>query len=184
MPFNFKPLEIPDVILIEPRVFPDERGFFMEVYKSTDFERFGIKKPFLQDNHSRSTAKGIIRGLHYQKNPMAQGKLVRVLKGKIFDVAVDLRKGSPSYKKWIGVILSEDKANMLYVPEGFGHGFCTLSSECEVFYKCTNVYSPEHEQGIIWNDPELSIQWPVDNPILSEKDSKNKLLSQVENNFT
>ncbi len=171
MPFNFKRTEIPEVILVEPRVFGDERGFFMETYKMPDFVASGIKENFIQDNHSRST-KGVLRGLHYQNPPFAQGKLVRAIKGEIFDVAVDIRKGSPTYGKWVGVILSEENKNMLYVPEGFAHGFCVLSDIAEITYKATNVYSSQSEAGIIYNDADLNIGWPIKEPILSEKDKQ------------
>jgi dTDP-4-dehydrorhamnose 3,5-epimerase len=171
MPFAFKRLEIPAVVLIEPRVFGDERGFFMETYKMPDFVTAGIKGNFVQDNHSRSS-KGVLRGLHYQNPPFAQGKLVRVVKGEIFDVAVDIRKGSPTWGKWVGVTLSEENKNILYVPETFAHGFYVLSELAEVIYKTTNVFSAEAEAGIIWNDKELNIEWPVKEPILSEKDKK------------
>jgi len=171
MPFAFKRLEIPEVVLIEPKVFEDERGFFMETYKMPDFVAAGIKANFVQDNHSRS-ARGILRGLHYQNPPFAQGKLVRAVRGEIFDVAVDIRKGSPTWGKWVGVILSEENKNILYVPEAFAHGFCVLSEIAEVIYKSTNVYSAEAEAGIIWNDENLNIDWPAKEPILSEKDKK------------
>ncbi|MCD6319804.1 MAG: dTDP-4-dehydrorhamnose 3,5-epimerase [Candidatus Desulfofervidaceae bacterium] len=182
MPFNFIPLELPGVILIEPKVFSDERGFFMEVYKSKDFATFGITDQFVQDNHSCS-AKGVLRGLHYQKHPMAQTKLVRCIKGAIFDVAVDIRKGSPTYGKWVGVTLSADNKKMLYIPVGFAHGFFTLEDETEVIYKVSNFYSPENECGIIWNDPQIGIRWPSLNPILSERDKKWPLLANADNNF-
>lgn len=136
MPFRFQRLEIPEVILVEPVLFCDERGFFMETYKFSDFSAFGIKERFVQDNHSRSI-KGVLRGLHYQNPPRAQGKLVRVIRGEVFDVAVDIRKGSPTYGRWVGVVLSEENKLMLYVPPGFAHGFCVLSEVTEVVYKCT-----------------------------------------------
>jgi dTDP-4-dehydrorhamnose 3,5-epimerase len=163
-------MEIPDVVLIEPQVWEDERGFFVETYKYPDFKKNGIDYTFVQDNHSKS-GKGVLRGLHYQLNLQAQGKLIRVVKGSMFDVAVDMRKESPYYAKWAGCILSDKNRRMLFVPPGFAHGFCTLSDTAEVMYKCTNVYSPEHERGIIWNDPEIGIEWPIKNPILSEKDA-------------
>lgn len=172
MSFNFKRLEIPGVILIEPRVLEDERGFFMETYKWTDFVEFGIKERFVQDNHSKSVAKGVLRGLHFQKKPMGQAKLVRAIAGSIFDVAVDIRKNSPTYGKWISAFLSAENKKMLFIPEGFAHGFCTLEENTEVIYKCTNVYSTEDERGLIWNDKDINIQWPIENPILSEKDSE------------
>ena len=182
MPFKFNRLEIPDLILIEPKVFEDERGFFMEFYNLKDFNHFGIDVEFVQDNHSHSR-KGVLRGLHYQLRPMEQGKLVRCVRGIIFDVAVDIRRGSPTYGEWVGVILSEENKNMLYIPPGFAHGFCVLSNEADVIYKVTNFYSPEHERGIIWNDPDIGIEWPIKDPILSERDSKLPTLKEVENNF-
>lgn len=182
MPFQFKRLKIPDVILIEPKVFSDERGFFMETYKYSDFAAFGIKEQFVQDNHSRSK-KGVLRGLHYQRPPKAQGKLVRVVVGEIFDVAVDIRKGSPWYGKWVGVTLSAENKLMLYIPPGFAHGFCVLSEEAEVVYKVTEEYSPEHDAGILWNDPGIGIQWPVKDPIVSPKDARLPLLREVGDDF-
>ena len=182
MPFAFKRLEIPGVVLIEPKVFGDERGFFMETYKMPDFVAAGIKGNFVQDNHSRS-AKGILRGLHYQNPPFAQGKLVRVVRGEIFDVAVDIRKGSPTWGKWAGAILSEENKNILYVPAGLAHGFCVLSEIAEVIYKTSNVYSAESEAGIIWNDEDLNIEWPVSEPILSEKDGKLPSLENADIRF-
>lgn len=182
MPFKFQRLEIPDVILIEPQVFGDERGFFMETYKHSEFSAFGITEHFLQDNHSRSK-KGVLRGLHYQNPPKAQGKLVRVVLGEIFDVAVDIRKGSPTYGRWVGVILSAENKRMLYIPPGFAHGFCVLSDVAEVIYKVTEEYAPELEAGIIWNDPEIGIQWPIPTPILSTKDSRWPTLKEADNRF-
>lgn len=170
VPFIFKNLEIPEVILIEPKVFPDERGFFLESYKSSDFFDAGITENFVQDNHSKSKY-GVLRGLHFQKNPKAQGKLVRCITGEIFDVAVDLRKNSPNYGKWVGEILSEENKKMLYIPKGFAHGFCVLSSDAEIIYKCTEEYAPECDAGIKWNDNAIEIDWPVVDPIISEKDS-------------
>jgi dTDP-4-dehydrorhamnose 3,5-epimerase len=171
MPFSFTRLEIPDVILIKPKVFSDARGFLMETYKITDFIDAGIKDSFVQDNHSRSM-KGVLRGLHYQKQPFAQAKLVRVVKGEVFDVAVDIRKDSPTYGKWTGVILSEENKDVLYIPEGFAHGFSILSDVADVVYKASQVYYPEAESGIIWNDRDLNINWPFKEPILLEKDKK------------
>jgi len=171
MPFKFERLEIPDVILIKPRVFSDERGFFMETYKKLDFEKAGITGEFVQDNHSRSRY-GVLRGLHFQREPYAQAKIVRVVRGVIYDVAVDLRKNSPTFGKWVGVILSEHNKWQLYVPRGFAHGFVVLSEVADVVYKVDNIYAPDNEGGIIWNDPELSIDWPVDEPIVSEKDGR------------
>ena len=161
MPFSFKRLSIPDIILVEPQSFPDERGFFLESYKESEFTSNGIKTIFVQDNLSHSV-KGVLRGLHYQKNPKAQAKLVIALRGEIFDVAVDIRKNSPTYGKWVGEILSESNHNSLYIPEGFAHGFCILSEEADVLYKVSQEYSPEDEKGIIWNDTEINITWPID----------------------
>ncbi len=183
MPFSFKRLEIPDVILVEPEVFGDERGFFMETYKASDFKRNGIDYDFVQDNHSRSQ-KGVLRGLHYQLRPMEQGKLVRCVRGRIWDVAVDIRKGSPWFGKWVAVELSEENRLMFWVPPGFAHGFVALEDGTEVIYKVTKEYAPELDRGIIWNDPDLAIDWPVGDPILSEKDRKLPRLRDAENNFT
>ena len=171
MPFEFRRLEIPDVVLIKPKVFGDDRGFFMETYKKSDFERAGIKGEFVQDNHSKSRY-GVLRGLHYQKEPYTQAKIVRCIKGVIYDVAVDLRKNSPTFGKYIGVILSEYNKYMLYVPRGFAHGFLVLSGEAEVVYKVDNEYAPDYEGGLIWKDPDVNIPWPIEDPILSEKDQK------------
>ena len=182
MPFSFTSLSIAKVILIEPKVFEDERGFFIETYKMSDFVASGIKEIFVQDNHSRST-KGVLRGLHYQNPPFAQGKLVRAIRGEIYDVAADIRKGSPTYGKWAGAILSEENKNMLYIPEGFAHGFCVLSEIAEVMYKNTNVYSSKSEAGIIWNDEDLNIEWPVKEPFLSQKDKNWPSLREADIKF-
>lgn len=182
MPFEFKRLEIPDVILIKPKIFEDARGFFMETYQFSSFAAFGIKETFVQDNQSRSKY-GVIRGLHYQNPPKAQGKLVRCVYGEIFDVAVDIRKGSPTYGKWVGVRLSAENKLMLYIPPGFAHGFCVLSKEADVLYKCTSEYDPSAEAGIIWNDPDIGILWPITDPIISEKDSKWPRLCMAKNLF-
>ncbi|WP_456395606.1 dTDP-4-dehydrorhamnose 3,5-epimerase [Thermococcus sp.] len=171
MPFEFKRLEIPDVILIKPKVFEDERGFFMETYKKSDFEKAGIKGEFVQDNHSRSKY-GVLRGLHFQREPYAQAKIVRCIRGVIYDVAVDLRKNSPTFGKYVGVILSEYNKHQLYIPRGFAHGFLVLSDVAEVIYKVDNVYAPDYEGGLIWNDPDVGIKWPVDEPVVSGKDMK------------
>ncbi|MCX7760072.1 MAG: dTDP-4-dehydrorhamnose 3,5-epimerase [Hydrogenothermaceae bacterium] len=175
MPFDIEKLEIPDVLLIKPKVFRDERGFFLEAYKKSDFEKFGINLDFIQDNHSGSV-KGVLRGLHYQKNPKAQGKLVRCIKGKIFDVAVDIRKNSKTFGKWVAVELSEENNYMLWIPPGFAHGFLTLSDFAEIIYKVSSSeYSPQHDAGIIYNDPDINIKWPfegISEIILSEKDRK------------
>ena len=184
MPFEFIKTSIPEVILIKPRVFGDERGFFMETYKKSDFEKAGIDTDFVQDNHSKSV-KGVLRGLHYQLEPKAQGKLVRCIRGKIFDVAVDIRRGSPTFGKWIGVELSEENKLMLWIPKGFAHGFLTLSEEAEIVYKVSGgEYSPEHDRNIRWNDPDIGIEWPLGGePILSEKDKIAPLLKDADVNF-
>jgi len=182
MPFTFKRLSIPDVIFVEPQSFSDDRGFFFESFKESDFFLNGIDKKFVQDNFSHSV-NGVIRGLHFQKAPKAQAKLVTVLKGKIFDVAVDIRKNSPTYGKWVSEILSGNTHNLLYVPEGFAHGFCVISDEADVLYKVSNEYSQEHERSIIWNDPKLDIQWPIKKPIISNKDNKLSLLENLDNDF-
>lgn len=182
MPFEFKKLAIPDVILIKPTMFSDPRGFFIETYKSSDFNKAGIIKAFVQDNLSCSK-KGVLRGLHYQLNPYAQGKLVKVMKGSILDVAVDIRKDSPYYGMWVSEILTEDNGLMLWIPEGFAHGFLSLKDDTLVLYKNTNEYEPSSDRGIIWNDPQIGINWAVGDPILSEKDNKHPLLRGAENNF-
>ncbi len=182
MPFNFKKLEIPDVVLIEPAVFEDDRGFFMETYHQEDFRNAGIAEAFVQDNHSRSQ-KGVLRGLHYQKDPMAQGKLVRCVNGAIFDVAVDLRKGSPTCNRWIGVVLSETNRLILWIPKGFAHGYVALEDGTEVLYKTDNPYSRPHERGIIWNDPQLGIKWPIDGPTVSKKDAQYPSFKDADHNF-
>jgi dTDP-4-dehydrorhamnose 3,5-epimerase len=182
MPFTFKKLGIPSVILIEPKVFPDARGYFAEVYKHSDFSQSGIPQPIAQINYSHSS-KNVLRGLHYQINPAPQGKLMQVIAGEIFDVAVDIRKGSPTYGKWIGEVLSRENLRILYVPEGFAHGFCVLSDTATITYYCTNVYSAENERGFRWDDLELKIEWPVTNPIISERDSRFPLFKDCDNNF-
>jgi len=175
------PLSIPDVILLEPKVFGDERGFFFESYNQKAFElATGLSPTFVQDNHSKST-KGVLRGLHYQLPPMAQAKLVRVVQGEVFDVAVDIRKNSPTFGKWVGEILSADNKKQLWIPEGFAHGFVTLSETAEFLYKTTDYYAAEHERCIMWNEPAISIQWPVYvEPVLSAKDQHGKLLAEAE----
>jgi len=182
MSFTFKKLSIPEVILVESKAFVDDRGFFLESFKESVFASNGIDTRFVQDNFSHSI-KGILRGLHYQKNPKAQAKLVTALRGEIFDIAVDIRKGSPTYGKWVGVILSENNHKLLYIPEGFAHGFCVLNKEADVLYKVNQEYSPEHEKGIIWNDSEVNITWPIDKPILLEKDLQMPVLKNADNNF-
>jgi dTDP-4-dehydrorhamnose 3,5-epimerase len=182
MPFHFRRLEIPEVVLIVPKRFEDERGFFAEIYKLSDFSAGGISTEFVQCNHSHS-ARGVLRGLHYQKHPNAQGKLVTAITGCVFDVAVDIRRGSPTYADWLGVTLSSDNGRMLYIPPGFAHGFCVLSQEADVIYKTTEEYAPDLDRGIAWNDPEIGVQWPIADPILSPKDARWPSLREADNNF-
>ncbi|HGB2386425.1 TPA: dTDP-4-dehydrorhamnose 3,5-epimerase [Salmonella enterica subsp. enterica serovar Aberdeen] len=164
--------EIPDVLIFEPKVFSDERGFFMESFNQKVFEEaVGRKIEFVQDNHSKST-KGVLRGLHYQVEPYAQGKLVRCIAGEVFDVAVDIRKDSETFGKWVGVNISSENKRQLWIPEGFAHGFLVLSDSADFLYKTSNYYSPIHERGIVWNDPTININWPINiDKILSEKDT-------------
>ena len=177
--FNFTPTKLEGALIIEPLVFEDERGYFMETYNMKEFEEAGVQIKSVQDNESKSK-KGVLRGLHFQyKKP--QGKLVRAIKGRIFDVAVDLRKNSPTYGEWEAVILSEENKKQFYIPEGFAHGFLVLSDYAIVNYKCTELYHPEYEGGIRWDDPTLSIKWPldqVDKIIISEKDENWKTLKE------
>uniref|UniRef100_A0A7V4CNF0 dTDP-4-dehydrorhamnose 3,5-epimerase n=1 Tax=Fervidobacterium pennivorans TaxID=93466 RepID=A0A7V4CNF0_FERPE len=175
--------ELPGVLLIEPDVYRDERGWFIESYSYKAFKQFGIDIVFVQDNHSYSKKRWTLRGIHFQNNPMAQSKLVRCTRGKILDVVVDLRKGSPTYKKWIMVELSEDNKRMLFIPKGFGHAFLTLTDDVEVQYKVDEYYSKEYDRSIRWNDPEISIDWPVKDPILSEKDRNAPFLKDSDCNF-
>jgi len=179
--FIFTETKIQGVYIIEQTLFGDNRGYFMESYNKEDFKEAGINVDFVQDNESKSV-KGVLRGLHFQTKH-SQGKLVRVTKGEVFDVAVDLRKGSPTFGKWEGVLLSEENKKQFYIPEGFAHGFLVLSDEAIFNYKCTDFYAPEYESGILWNDNEVGIKWPIegiDNIILSEKDKAHKKLSEIE----
>lgn len=182
MRFQFQQLEIPDIVLIEPTVLEDDRGFFSETYKYSEFSDFGIRDVFMQDAHSQSR-RGVLRGLHYQKKHRAQGKLIRVVVGALFDVAVDLRTKSPTYGKWVGVQLSAANRKMLYIPPGFAHGFCALTELAEVLYKTTDEHAPESERGILWNDPELGITWPLTNPIVSSRDAAFPRLREADNDF-
>lgn len=175
---QFHQTELPGVILVEPKVFADERGFFMETYHQPRFAAAGIDLPFVQDNHSRSR-RGVLRGLHYQLGH-PQGKLVRAVQGEIFDVAVDARRSSPTFGKWVGVLLSDANRRQLWVPPGFAHGFCVVSETAEVLYKTTDVYHPEDERTVIWNDPDIGVAWPVTDPIVSGKDQLGKRLSEAE----
>lgn len=167
------------VVIIEPDVFGDNRGFFMESWSQKKMEEFGLFYNFVQDNHSKSTVKGTLRGIHFQKGDKAQAKLVRCVRGAVFDVAVDLRHDSPTYKQWEGVVLSEENKKQLLIPRGFGHGFVTLTDDVEFLYKADNYYAPEAEGGILWCDAEIAVDWGIKNPILSAKDEKNPLLKDV-----
>jgi dTDP-4-dehydrorhamnose 3,5-epimerase len=178
MPFSFKSLALADVILVEPKVFPDERGFFFESFKAADFQRAGLPNLFIQDNFSFSK-KNVIRGLHYQKHPKAQGKLVSVFKGSIWDIAVDIRRDSATYLKWVAEELNDENHAMLYIPPGFAHGFLALSEDVHLLYKCTNEYDAKADAGIRWDDPDLGITWPVDNPTISRKDSGLPFIHQI-----
>ena len=180
--FTFKETKIKDVYIIEPEVFGDNRGYFMETYRKEEFDNAGLKYNFVQDNQSKSK-KGVLRGLHYQRK-YPQAKLVRVISGEVFDVAIDLRKDSPTYGQWVGEILSSENKKMLMVPRGFAHGFMVLSETAEFIYKCDEVYHPEDEGGIMWNDPEVGIKWPSDiEPLLSEKDQKHPSLKESKISF-
>lgn len=171
------------VVIIEPDVFGDNRGFFMESWNKKKMAEAGLDYDFVQDNHSKSTAKGTLRGIHFQKGDKAQAKLVRCVKGAVLDVAVDLRKNSPTFKQWVGVELSEENKKQLLIPRGFGHGFVTLTDDVEFLYKADNYYAPEADAGVRWNDPEISVEWGVENPILSEKDKKNPFLKECKELF-
>lgn len=176
--------KIPEVILIKPKVHGDSRGFFLESYKKSLFVANGIDVDFIQDNHSKSS-QGVLRGLHYQLAPVAQAKLLRCVSGRIFDVAVDIRKGSPTYGQWVGFELSEDNKHMLYIPAGFAHGFLTLSPVAELLYKTTNEYSPIHDRGLLFSDSAIGIEWPDCGVplLLSDKDKVQPLLKNIETNF-
>ena len=179
MPFEFERQTIRDVILVKPKIFGDNRGFFLESYKKSEFERNGITADFVQDNHSMSV-KGVLRGLHFQRAPYEQAKLVRCTKGAIYDVAVDIRKNSPTFGGYVRVELSEDNKHMLYIPEGFAHGFVVLSDEAELLYKTGCEYATEYDAGIRWNDSDLGIDWGIDfEPVLSEKDKKLPFLKEL-----
>lgn len=179
MPFEFERQSISDVILIKPRVFGDSRGFFMETYKKSDFVEAGIKDDFNQDNHSKSS-KGVLRGLHYQAAPYGQAKIVRCGRGRIYDVAVDIRPNSPTFGKYVKVELSEENKQMLYIPVGFAHGFVVLSEEAELLYKASGEYNPRADRGVLWSDPDINIDWNLDSePLLSEKDKVQPRLKDI-----
>ncbi len=171
------------VVIIEPDVFGDNRGFFMESWNKEKMAELGLDYDFVQDNHSKSTVKGTLRGIHFQKGDKAQAKLVRCVKGAVLDVAVDLRKNSPTFKQWVGVELSAENKKQLLIPRGFGHGFVSLTDDVEFLYKADNYYAPEADAGIRWNDPEIGVEWGVENPILSEKDKKNPFLKDCKELF-
>lgn len=180
---KFIKTEIKDLLVVEPNVFGDNRGWFFESYNEREFEENGINISFVQDNHSFSAQKGVLRGIHFQNDPYPQTKLVRCTKGRIWDVAVDLRKSSPTYLKWFGIELSADNHKMLLVPQGFGHGFVTLEDNCEVQYKVDNVYDKASDRSIKYNDPQINIDWPIKDVILSEKDIKAPYLKDSDVNF-
>jgi dTDP-4-dehydrorhamnose 3,5-epimerase len=171
------PAQVPDVLIIEPDVYSDARGFFLETYHAARYRAHGIDGPFVQDNHSRSRA-GTLRGLHLQVG-RPQGKLVRVIAGEIYDVGVDVRRGSPTFGQWAGTLLSAENFRQCYIPAGFAHGFCVLSEVAEVEYKCTDLYEPSSEIGIAWNDPALGIAWPVEDPLLSDRDRSHPKLADL-----
>lgn len=178
--FKFIETKIPDLYIIEPTVFGDERGYFMESYNEKDFHEAGLTMQFVQDNESRSK-KGVLRGLHFQTKH-TQGKLVRCTEGEVYDVAVDLRKGSPTYGQWVGAYLSEDNKRQFYVPEGFAHGFLVMTEYATFSYKCTDYYAPDYDGGVLWNDPDIGVEWPIDRIdelCLSDKDVKQKKLSEL-----
>ncbi|HXW08811.1 MAG TPA: dTDP-4-dehydrorhamnose 3,5-epimerase [Vicinamibacterales bacterium] len=178
MPFTFTPAGLPGVVVIEAEIFGDRRGFFMETYRRSAFEAAGITVTFVQTNQSRSM-QGTLRGLHAQRPPRAQGKLVRVLRGEIFDVAADVRPGSPTFGRWDGIILSSDNRRSVYIPPGYVHGFCVLSPDADVVYQTTEEYAPELEFGVRWDDPRLGIRWPMTSPTLSERDRCWPLLGET-----
>ena len=179
---NIKKLDLDGVVLFEPRVFDDNRGFFLETFSSERYIEAGLTRPFVQDNHSFSS-RGTVRGMHYQLT-QPQGKLVFCITGEIFDVAIDIRRGSPTFGKWVGAILSRENHRQLFIPEGFAHGFCVLSETADVMYKCTDLYKPGDDYGIAWDDPEINIEWPIkpEEAILSDKDLKNPTLANADLN--
>ncbi len=179
MAFTFLPTAISDVVEIKPASYPDDRGEFAELYKRSEFQKAGIVDQFVQTNYSRSK-KGVLRGMHYQIAPAAQAKLIRVVFGSVFDVAVDIRKESPTFGEWVAVTLSAKEKNMLYIPEGFAHGLCALEEDTQMEYNCSREYSPEHERGIVWNDKDIAIAWPISDPILAERDAAYPALAHAE----
>ena len=180
---KFTKTNLEGVVIIEPDVFGDNRGFFMESWNKKKMLEAGLDYDFVQDNHSKSTVKGTLRGIHFQKGDKAQAKLVRCVKGSVLDVAVDLRRNSPTFKQWVGVELSEENKKQLLIPRGFGHGFVTLTDDVEFLYKADNYYAPEADAGVRWNDPEIGVEWGIENPVLSEKDKKNPFLKDCKELF-
>ncbi|KWX77317.1 dTDP-4-dehydrorhamnose 3,5-epimerase [Paenibacillus riograndensis] len=180
---NVTSLKLEGAKVLEPVVHGDNRGFFMESYNEDIMHKLGVNYKFIQDNQSLSAEVGVLRGLHYQLNPKAQTKLIRVLSGVIYDVIVDIRRSSPTFGQWVGVILSEHNKRQLLVPKGFAHGFCTLVPNTQVLYKVDEYYSPENDRGILWSDPALGIDWPTSAPVLSDKDQRHPLLKDAELNF-
>ncbi len=176
---NFIETPLKDAYIVEPKVHADHRGFFVEPYNRRVFEKNGFEIDFVQDNHSLSREMGVLRGMHFQRNPHAQTKLIRVITGAIYDVIVDLRVGSPTCRQWFGVELSQENMRMLLVPKGFAHGFCTLEADCHIQYKVDDFYAPDADGGLRWDDPDLNIEWPIENPILSDKDAKLPYLKDV-----
>lgn len=180
---EFIPTKFKDAWLVKPKVFQDHRGFFLESYSRKVFAEHGINADFVQDNHSMSVSKGVLRGIHFQLPPNEQAKLVRVVKGLVYDVIVDLRKDSPTFGQWEGYTLSAENFLMLFIPRGFGHGFCTLEDNTEFLYKTDNFYAPESDAGIFWDDPDLAIDWPIKEPILSDKDKALPKLAEFDSPF-
>lgn len=180
---KFTETELPGVWLVEPLVHEDSRGFFLESFTAREMEAHGLLSNFVQDNHARSHVAGVVRGLHFQRPPFDQTKLVRVVRGEVFDAVVDLRRKSKTFGTWLGVRLSEENKRMLYIPRGCAHGYCTLSAETEFLYKVDAYYSPAHDAGIRWNDPAIGVAWPVEDPVVSDKDAKLPFLSEIETPF-
>jgi dTDP-4-dehydrorhamnose 3,5-epimerase len=171
------------VVIIEPEVFTDSRGFFMECYVRETFRKFGIDTDFVQDNYSLSVVSGTIRGMHFQIHPWAQSKLIKVVRGEIFNVVVDIRQGSPTFRQWLGVRLSAENKKQLFVPKGFANGYCTLTDNTEIWYKVDQYYASEFDRTFRWNDPRVAIEWPVSQPVLSRRDQEAPGLSEIDNNF-
>lgn len=184
MRFKFEPFEsLPEIVKIQPETHADDRGWFAETYKKSKFVEHGIVYEFVQDSHSKSVVRGVLRGLHYQKEPSAQGKLVQCILGEVFDVAVDIRNGSPTYGRWVSTYLSAEQLSIVWIPPGFAHGVLSMTDDADIMYKVTSEYSAAHDRSIRWNDPAIGIRWPIPNPILSKKDSKAPLLKDTDNNF-